>query len=174
MSRSTSSFHIDLAFFSIQDLTRLQSFDTTVFEPLLIVSHQWNFHLFCCTAALAGCCAHGMFSLSCECTRGVRGRIIVLHLLPQRAQRSISKLYAFVSTHVANRFFIFISICLWIALRMRMNNLFRCLYFIIPRTGLRVSAPKIRYLFLVATISFSARRLSRSRKRLPPPTGNLW
>ena len=38
VSRSTSSFHIDLAFFSIQDLTRLQSFDKTVFDPLLLSS----------------------------------------------------------------------------------------------------------------------------------------
>ena len=57
---------------------------------------------------------------------------------------------------------------------MRIINLLISLYFIFPRAGLWVSAPKIRYLFLVATTSFSVWRLSRSRKRLPPLTGNLW
>ena len=57
---------------------------------------------------------------------------------------------------------------------MRIINLLISLYFIFPRASLRVSAPNIRYLFLVATTSFSVWRLSRSRKRLPPLTGNLW
>ena len=184
VSRSTISSQIDLAFFSIQDLTRLQSFDKTVFDPLLLssalreilMSHpNENFtfsvaRLLWLAAVIMGCLA---------CLASVRAVFLAEYWSCIFFFRSVlnglfQTFYAFVSTHVANRFSVFMSICEWIGLRVRIFNLFRCLYFFFPRAGLRVNVPIIRYLFLVATPSFSLRRLSRSRKRLPPPTGNLW